>query len=491
MLIVYPTPKNLQVVSFLQMATIIYLLVVGRVFLVASATVTMGTRSLPLSTSKKNARFRERKRFSNNFFHSAEVILDVKTKNSNGIVLIFIFKMLFFPGCNLEFSSMAELDLHTLSPCFPSPTLLDSIYARAEAQTPFPFWNQQNPDILFSTGNVQIVRNCDSSPSLPRVSDYDWSASSLLHEHDARVETSAMIGCPEEKLQQGRQQKPMAQFGLDPALIRCQAQRNDDLWAKTENREVTRNRIRNVLEKVGLADGSDADWPFPDSPRFSCYEEATGSSNIMSEKTDFPKPFSSPSNSADNRLQDLAQEKDSTNRTNQSAYLVLKPISSLTNQPETFLPTSPTVSDSVHLRTNVDVASEEVFLNCLDIATEPTLLSLSLPQYEENWIISSPSFERPQHSLSPNNLPSSSSQFEEREAAPHCASSQQQPNNHPSQNIQTTSPPSSSSQPGECKLTILSQVRTCPLLYQFLLKKSNLTMDCLTGDYIYIIRVEH
>ena len=75
MLIVYPTPKNLQVVSFLQMVTIIYLLVVYRVFLVASATVTMGTRSLPLSTSKKNARFRERKRFSNNFFHSAEVKL--------------------------------------------------------------------------------------------------------------------------------------------------------------------------------------------------------------------------------------------------------------------------------------------------------------------------------------------------------------------------------------------------------------------------------
>ena len=354
---------------------------------------------------------------------------------------------LLFSGCNLEFSSLAELELHNSSPCFPSSALLDSIYARAQAQSPFPSWNQEDHGApLFSSVSVGIGReesssldlfgNCDSSPSPPPASHYDWSANSLLGETKSRAEEipplKNLAATPGSNLVQGRQQKPIAQFGLDPSLIRGQTPIHDDskslgLPASREYQEVTKSMLRDVLAKVGLTE---------DTTRFSCYAdlnsydmagasgndikpcpkkgESESEKNFSCRTNQQTTPFSfplgiSPSNLYQQDLKQAKEDKDSS----RSAFLVLKPFSTLAIQPancsdsplRSSLSSSPAVSveptSSIAIRNHHEDADSErepfspVHQQQADrppwqtIPTACNLPSSSSPS-EENHIITSP-----------------------------------------------------------------------------------------------------
>ena len=141
---------------------------------------------------------------------------------------------------------------------------------------------------------------------------------------------------------QGRQQKPIAQFGLDPSLIRGQTPIHDDskslgLPASREQQELTKSLLRNVLTKVGLTEGSSSS---PDTGRFSCYADLNSydgggaNGNVIENGESKNQPvtgFSSPSNPTDHCQPDLSkvdlkQEKENSKG---NAFLVLKPLSSL------------------------------------------------------------------------------------------------------------------------------------------------------------------
>ena len=331
-----------------------------------------------------------------------------------------------FSGCNLEFSSRAELELHNSSPCFPSANLLDLIYESAEAHPPFPSCIQENPAAsLLSPGDVEIggeessnhdfFRNFDSSPSPPPASHYEWSASSLLFDTEMTPPLRNPSSSPGSRLLQERQQKPMAQFGLDPPNVRSETQRHDDskslgLPASREDEEVTKSLLRGVLARVSLTEDSCSS---PDTRRFSCYADLNSYDGAGDNGNDirpcpkneqrksknhpairFPSASSiSPSNSTDHCQQDLSMgdlKQDSKGHT----FLVLKPLSSLTIKPGTSSPSrsalssSPTVADADSETESFSpiIQQQPNYPPCQKIFTASNLPSSS-SQSEENCII--------------------------------------------------------------------------------------------------------
>ena len=312
--------------------------------------------------------------------------------------------------------------------------LLDSIYARAKTQPPSPSCNQQGPATpLLSPSNVEIGReersncdffnNCDSSPSPPPASHYDWSSSSLLCEPEKIPPLRNPSSSPGSScLIKERRQKPIAQFGLDPSLIRSQTQSHDDfkslgLPSCEEYQEVTKSLLHDVLAKVGLAEDSCSS---PDIERFSCYADLN-SYDVEGAKRNDVKPcpkieeresqkhFSYPSNqpatsysfpssvsssdSANHIQQDLSMDgpKQEKEDSNGSAFLVLKPLSSLTIGPvgnrsdsplRTALSSSPTVSVDP-TSNNLPSSSSQSEENCVIVSSPSNLASApTLPSQE-------------------------------------------------------------------------------------------------------------
>ena len=259
------------------------------------------------------------------------------------------------------------------------------------------------------SSNHDFFRNCDS---LPPASHYEWSASSLLFETEMSPPLRNPSSSPGSRLLQERQQKPMAQFGLDPTHVSSQTQGRDDskslgLPASREYQEVTKSMLRGVLAKVGLTEDSCSS---PDTGRFSCYADlnsydgAGGNGNEQRDsKTQpairFPSPSSiSPSNSTAHCQQDLSMD-DLKQDSKGNAFLVLKPLSSLTIEPGTrsALSSSPTVS--------VDPTSNIVIRNHEDAVSETESFSPIIEQQ--------PNYPHCQKILTASNLPQSSSQSEE------------------------------------------------------------------------------
>ena len=265
------------------------------------------------------------------------------------------------------------------------------------------------------SSNHDFFRNCDSPPP---ASHYEWSASSLLFETEMSPPLRNPSSSPGSRLLQERQQKPMAQFGLDPTHLSSQTQGRDDskslgLPASREYQEVTKSMLRGVLAKVGLTEDSCSS---PDTGRFSCYADlnsyggAGGNGNdIRDSQTQpairFPSPSSiSPSNSTAHSQQDLSMD-DLEQDSKGNAFLVLKPLSSLTielgtrsdSPSRSALSSSPTVS--------VDPTSNMVIRNHEDAVSETESFSPIIEQQ--------PNYPHCQKILTASNLPSSSSQSEE------------------------------------------------------------------------------